>query len=104
MKLSRNKIRRIVESVINEDKDESESLEKNIKDAIKSLDPQALVALTPVGYGMIMYYHHDDIIGEFEKNGSKAAAEKFLFHYNQLFDSIEKDPFFTDISKNLKKA
>jgi len=101
MKLSRKQIKSIVESVINEDV--AEDIEKNIKDAIRSKDPGNIASVF-AAFPFIMYYHKDDIMGSYERDGASSAAEIFLDHYNEVLRSVNADPFFKDIFKDMFKA
>jgi len=98
MKLSKIQIRKIVESVINEDV--AEDIEKNIKDAIKSMDPGNISSIF-AAFPFIMYYHKDDIMGTYEREGASSAASVFLDHYNEVLRSVNADPVFKDMFKDI---
>ena len=101
MRLSKKQIRKIVESVINEDV--AEDIEKNIKDAIRSKN-LGNVASVFAAFPFILYYHKDSIMGAYEKEGATAAAEVFLDHYNEVLRSVNADPVFKDIFKDIIEA
>ena len=98
MKLSKIQIRKIVESVINEDV--AEDIEKNIKDAIKSMDPGNIASIF-AAFPFIMYYHKDNIMGAYEREGASSAASVFLDHYNEVLRSVNADPVFKDMFKDI---
>lgn len=98
MKLSKIQIRKIVESVINEDV--AEDIEKNIKDAIKSMNPGNIASIF-AAFPFIMYYHKDDIMGTYEREGASSAASVFLDHYNEVLRSVNADPVFKDMFKDI---